>query len=450
MRLCLYLFLLGPMLGTLNAQVPTRGALVSDTILRTYTTGDIQAEYDSLGLPSFVAPIQYEVEMHKIVYWTLNAQGTGLTFASGAVLVPLLYPCGSPLVLYNHGTVVYDEGLPSDLGQELLVGLPFATGGYAVAMPDYLGLGEGLGRHPFMHAQSEATCGVDMVRATRNLMDSIGAALNGQIFIGGYSQGAHVSLAQQREMETQHPTEFDVAGVAAGGGPYDLSTTMRDYFFQGLPSQTTSAYFAYMMLSYQSVYGNLYNDLSEVFVSPYDVEIPKIFNRFASQSSISLPTVATSMVQPAYIQAVQSDSMHPFNVALRDNDVYDWTPQAALRMFYCEADEVVPYQNSIIASNQMNTNGAVNVVTSSVGPNNDHGTCALPSFLQIKFFADARKQDCSTAVEPEQEIGLRTYLVPGSDDLQLEWDVAVRVERIELYHLSGQLLGQAVPGLAAE
>ncbi|MEL6593387.1 MAG: T9SS type A sorting domain-containing protein, partial [Bacteroidota bacterium] len=126
------------------------------------------------------------------------------------------------------------------------------------------------------------------------------------------------------------------------------------------------------------------------------------------------------------------------------------TPQAALRMFYCEADEVVPYQNSIIASNQMNTNGAVNVVTSSVGPNNDHGTCALPSFLQIKFFADARKQDCSTAVEPEQEIGLRTYLVPGSDDLQLEWDVAVRVERIELYHLSGQLLGQAVPGLAAQ
>lgn len=427
--------------GSLSAQVPVRGELVSDSLIETYTLAEIAAEYATLGLPQFAAPIEYEIDVYKIVYWTLNAQGNGLTTASGAIMIPKMYPCGSTLVMYNHATVIYDEGLPSDLGQESTIGLPFSTAGYVVALPDYLGLGESPGRHPFIHAKSEATCGVDMLRATRQLCANISAPLNEQLFIGGYSQGAHVSMAQFQEIEALHATEFDVTGVAVGGGPYDLSGTMSQFFFSGTPSITTSYYFAYMVLAYQEVYGNLYNNLSEVFVAPYDTEIPLIFNRNGSQSGINLPAVATTMLQASYIQAVQADSMHPFNVALRDNDLYDWSPQSPLRMFYCEGDDVVPFENSTIAEGQMQANGAPNVDAVSVGVNNDHETCILPAFLQIKIFVDSRRENCSTSIDPSLSLGLSLAPNPFSEQLLVSWkNQTVRLKSANLLSLAGQVV----------
>ncbi|MEM6348006.1 MAG: T9SS type A sorting domain-containing protein [Bacteroidota bacterium] len=428
-------------LGTVWGQIPARGELISDTLLESYTLTEIAAEYAEFGLPQFAAPIQYEIDAYKIVYWTLNAQGNGLTQASGAVMIPKMYPCGATLVMYNHATVIYDEGLPSDLGMESIIGLPFGTAGYVVAMPDYLGLGESPGRHPFIHAKSEATCGVDMLRATKALCAELSMPLNEQLFIGGYSQGAHVSMAQFEEIEALHATEFDVTGVAVGGGPYDLSGTMTQFFFSGTPSVTTSYYFAYMMLAYQEVYGNLYNNLSEVFVAPYDTEIPLIFQRDGSQSGINLPAVATTMLQPSYIQAVQSDPNHPFNIALRDNDLYNWAPQSPLRMFYCEGDDVVPFENSIIAKDSMLANNAPNVDAVSVGPNNDHNTCILPSFLQIKIFVDTRRENCSTAIDPSEAIGLQIAPNPFSDQLQIEWQ-DVKIQSVKLLSLQGQVLQQ--------
>ncbi|MFK7926026.1 MAG: T9SS type A sorting domain-containing protein [Bacteroidia bacterium] len=437
----LYLFFSLILVGVGNVSAQVRGELVSDSLIESYTLTEIAAEYATLGLPQFAAPIEYEIDVYKIVYWTLNAQGNGLSFASGAVMVPKMYPCGSTLVIYNHATVIYDEGLPSDLGDESTIGLPFSTAGYVVAMPDYLGLGESPGRHPFIHAKSEATSGVDMLRATRELCANISVPLNEQLFIGGYSQGAHVSMAQFRELEALHATEFDVTGVAVGGGPYDLSGTMSQYFFSGTPSVTTSYYFAYMVLAYQEVYGNLYNNLSEVFVAPYDTEIPLIFNRNGSQSGINLPAVATTMLQPSYIQAVQTDSMHPFNVALRDNDLYDWSPQSPLRMFYCEGDDVVPFQNSIVAESQMQANNAPNVDAVSVGANNDHNTCILPAFLQIKIFVDSRKENCSTSIDPSLSLGLSLAPNPFSDQLRVSWqNQTVRLQSASLLNLSGQVV----------
>lgn len=438
-RLFLFSLIWWGALGSIVAQIPVRGELVSDSLIASYTLSEIADEYAAFGLPQFAAPIQYEIDIYKIVYWTLNAQGNGLTFASGAVMIPKMYPCGSTLVLYNHATVIYDEGLPSDLGEESTIGLPFATAGYVVAMADYLGLGESPGRHPFIHAKSEATCGVDMLRATRTLCANLSAPLNEQLFIGGYSQGAHVSMAQFEEIQTLHDTEFTVTGVAVGGGPYDLSNTMRQFFFSGTPSVTTSYYFAYMMLAYQEVYGNLYNDLSEVFVAPYDTEIPLIFQRNSSQSGINLPAVATTMLQPSYVQAVQADSMHPFNVALRDNDLYDWSPQSPLRMFYCEGDDVVPFQNSLIAKDSMLANNAPNVDAISVGPNNDHNTCILPAFLQIKIFVDSRRENCSTAIESAQSIGLRITPNPFSRQLKLDWQNA-DIQSVKLITLEAKVV----------
>jgi hypothetical protein len=75
-----------------------------------------------------------------------------------------------PLFSYQHGTLTQTNEAPSsmNLSGEVSVGIAFATSGYAAVVPDYLGLGDSPGLHPYHHARSEATACVDMLRAAKS------------------------------------------------------------------------------------------------------------------------------------------------------------------------------------------------------------------------------------------------------------------------------------------
>ncbi|MFN0074264.1 MAG: lipase family protein, partial [Chloroflexota bacterium] len=98
----------------------------------------------------------------------------------------------------------------------------FASYGYAVVVADYLGLGSSPGYQAYCHARSEATCVVDALRAGKSLCASNNVTLNAQLFLAGYSQGGHVTMAAHRELETFHTNEFTVTASAPCAGPYDL------------------------------------------------------------------------------------------------------------------------------------------------------------------------------------------------------------------------------------
>jgi dienelactone hydrolase len=101
--------------------------------------------------------------------------------------------------------------------------------GYAVVVPDYLGLGTSPGYQTYLHAGSEATCVVDALRAGRSLCSSNRVSLNGQLFLTGFSQGGHVTMAAHRELEAFHTNEFTVTASAPCAGTYDLGgVTLED------------------------------------------------------------------------------------------------------------------------------------------------------------------------------------------------------------------------------
>jgi acetyl esterase/lipase len=122
-----------------------------------------------------------------VVYNTIDANGAP-TRASGLMIVPLNNEIDeAPLIVYHHGTIADDASIPSNLGLDALVGYAAAIDGYIVLLPDYLGLGESDGIHPYLHALSEATASIDMVRASRQALAGAGIPLNGQVFLTGYS-----------------------------------------------------------------------------------------------------------------------------------------------------------------------------------------------------------------------------------------------------------------------
>src|SRR5690606_19642649 len=93
------------------------------------------------------------------------------------------------------------------------------------------------------------------------------------------------------------------------------------------------------------------------------------------------------MFQDSVLMAFVNDSLHPLNVALRENDTYNWAPKAPTRLFYCSGDDRVNFINSIVADSIMQRNGALDIQAFDLSPDLDHRECIGPAAIfAIIFF----------------------------------------------------------------
>ena len=124
----------------------------------------------------------------------------------------------------NEGVpIVVGGSRPSERrGGWELAGVGAALGYVAVA-PDYLGLGESRGFHPYVHAATEASAAIDLLYAAQEFAEKQKFPLNGQLFLTGYSQGGHASMALHRELERNYSKIFPVSAAAHLSGPYSIS-----------------------------------------------------------------------------------------------------------------------------------------------------------------------------------------------------------------------------------
>ena len=106
-------------------------------------------------------------------------------------------------------------------------------------------------------------------------------------------------------------------------------------------------YLPYVLFSYQNIY-NLYDDITEVLKFPY--------NQYLFECTLSdygmyeinqtLPSNPVEIFQDSYYQDFLNDPNHPFNLALIDNDVYDFLPNSTMKLFHCNGDDNIPFENS--------------------------------------------------------------------------------------------------------
>lgn len=378
----------------LAAHVSNAQVLISDTLIASYTIAELAGQG--------ISGADNDVETYRVVYNTVDPFGAP-TIASAAVAIPVNTSCVHALAAYMHGTILNREDVPSRLNDEIIVAYYLSAFRYVAVLPDYLGLGDSPGPHPYMHAASEATACRDALRAARELCVLKGVELNGQVFLTGYSQGGHACMATHRLLEQQHSDEFQVTAAAPCSGPYDASGVQAAVIIADEP-YPAPYYLPYVLLSYGHVYPWLYDDVSEIMVEPYATELPPLFqgNNGSGVVDDIMPVIPNQILLPSMLQAFIDEPDHPFREALRDNDVYDWTPQARLRMFYCDADDHVFHQNSIVARDTMLANGAADVQATNAGAGLDHSGCAFPALLMAKGVFDALQWDCSGIGVPEQ------------------------------------------------
>jgi Secretory lipase len=366
-----------------------RGRVLSSTLQEMLSKAELSSLFGAAGEP--VNP-QYSVRLYKVVYETIDAWG-GRTQASGALVLPEGTGGPLPLVSYQHGTIIQTNDAPSsmNLQGEISVGMAFAMTGYAAALPDYLGLGASPGLHPYLHAASEASACLDMLRAVRWLCSTNGFPLSGKLFLCGYSQGGHATLALLREIETHATGEFTVTACAAMAGPYDLSGIITADFLSG-GAQPNPYYFGYLLAAYQEVY-HFAPSLAAILAPPYDTTLPPLLygNAGPAQLNSAMPSDPAQILKPDYLNAFKANPRHPLRLALEDNDVYAWKPLAPLRLYHCAGDQDVLIAYSQVAYETFQALGATQVQLIDPLPSADHDGCALPSLLAAEAWFDSLK-----------------------------------------------------------
>ena len=371
-------------------QPATRGKLLSSSLSTNFSAAALNLYYFLNGIP---LTAQYGVSCYKVVYETINPLG-GRTTASGGLYLPQQTGRNWPLVSFSHGTVTQTNDVPSvSLTLDAFAGVAFASAGYASVVADLLGLGSSPGLHPYLHARSQATASVDMLRAARDFCTSHSIGLNGQVFLAGYSEGGHTEMALQRELERYHTNEFAVTASAPMAGPFDMSgVELNDMLSPRCPPNPY--YAAYVLAAYQSVY-SLAPSWADLLVPPYDTTIPPLFNGNTSSSNINsaLPGCDISRILvPAVLSSLTNDPGSPLYQALRDNDLYRWKPVAPMRLYHCSGDQDVLRANSQVAYSNFVAQGASQVQLIDPMPGGDHSACVIPALTAAKAWFDTLKQ----------------------------------------------------------
>ena len=373
----------------LQISAQERGDLVSATLIDEMSKSEIMGQFDilsdELGLPiniNVILSTDYPVDLYKVVYWTPHPVTDELIMASGLVTVPVCSPYELGIVNYNHGTVNGIDVSDLEDTEWLLLGVSLAAEGrYMAVLPDYLGYGESscTTNHPYLISKESARDVVDMIRASKAFAQENAVIINDDLFVTGYSEGGYVAMAVSKEIQENHWEELPIKGSAPMSGPYIL-------YLENAPAFLAT----YTVYAYQNIFG-FANSWDEIFNPPYDEYVTAIWDECVPEDFMDDPLAGASLADiynADFLEAIQNPD-HPFNIALQENNIFDWTPIMPMEIYYCSTDEVVPYQNSTYADSVMNANGAAAVNSSDVGIGDaNHVTCALFTALNAKGWFD--------------------------------------------------------------
>jgi pimeloyl-ACP methyl ester carboxylesterase len=374
----------------------------------TQTVAQLDSMIAAGGLQPLTGPAKCDVTVVQINYQTIGVQPGEMTNASAAMLIPSGAGCPGPfpLVAYGRATNLQKSYTLADpTNQETILLMTFfAAQGYAVVATDFLGYAlSSYPYHPYAHADSEVSVILDSIRAGRQAAWSLGLTLNGKIMVTGYSQGGHSSMATQRAIERDNSGEFNLVAAAHLAGPYYISEALLD----GVKNPINGVQFIvpFEITSWQKVYGTVYNNVADVFNSPYDGYIETLLPTFNLATLASLLPGGTpeeardAMFKASYLNDVVNNPKNGSVIAGKKQDLLGWNPKAPTTLCGGTGDPTVKYYiNAQPAYDDFRSRGGTNVTLVNVDPkiqqkygsvdfaiynSNYHGTYESPFCCQV-------------------------------------------------------------------
>ena len=342
------------------------------------------------GLSSLSEYIDYDINLYKITYKTYYLEQE--VYASGLVSFPETVQA-MPMLSFQHGTITkHSEAPTEDLTTYGFIS-SLASAGYIFLVPDYIGFGSSSDiLHPYYHAATTANSVRNMLIAAKELAELEGYFFNGDVFLGGYSEGGYATMATHKSMEENPMEGFQLIASAPASGGYDVKG-MQEYFFS-LETYDEPYYLAYVALSYSFTY-DWPDILGDLFREPYASAIPGLFDGTFSGGDINrnLTNVIEDLIQPDLLLNIDTDAGYAYIVdAFVENSLHDWVPMIPMYLYHGTEDITVPYQNSTEAYEHMLDLGASPEIVKLIPLEGaTHGTGAIPYMVDIIEKFDALK-----------------------------------------------------------
>ncbi len=298
----------------------------------------------------------YDVEGYRITYSTIYNNEPIL---SQALLLMPKNASKIHFVSYFHGTNVpikilgserkipskYDGG-KKDWKEVRWCGITFATSGYCVLLPDYIGFGMTAEKeHPFVYYPELFKANIDALLASKKFFQKQKITYNNDLFLAGWSQGAGASLSAHKYIEKDYAHEFKIIASSNLAGPYNFIHFIEDVF-----SNSNKHYRAAGLYSWAGYVLNKFSGLNR----PLD----QIFS-FPVYDQMSAFDVFTSkpidLFRDYFIANILNGDDELFRAAILENSFHSgWTPKGFVYLHHGTADDIVPYFNSKDAFDNLN------------------------------------------------------------------------------------------------
>ena len=300
-----------------------------------------------LGISFDIEPT-YGFDMYRFIYQTTNYDNSKI-WVSGLVGVPDTREIKG-LLSYQHGTTPDRTMAPS--GPSIYEGLAltsvFAADGYLFIAADYIGLGTSEETPTYMHTESTVNAVVDLISIGEIILNELTNGTNNKLFLMGFSQGGHATAAVQRSLESNNPTNLDIAASACVAGAYNLLGIELPFIIE----QNNTYFTAYLTNSYAKIYNQ---PINSIIKNEWADSLPIYFDGSKSSTYITemLPPKIDSLMQDSFLNDIENGTDNWLTLALKENETYNWKPVNPLRIYYGDADKSTSPRDAITTHQHM-------------------------------------------------------------------------------------------------
>ncbi|HEY3780530.1 MAG TPA: hypothetical protein VGL56_05560 [Fimbriimonadaceae bacterium] len=350
------------------------------------------------------------VALYKIKYPSTDFDGKPVTL-SGLLELPQGAPVKG-LLVYFHGTTTDPNLSPSRFSgmnnsEAQLAALIFASGGYAVAMPDYIGLGDDTSHiHPYPLSEVNSKSGIDMVSPATQAATQLGVTIPPKLYVGGYSEGGGVAMWMVRHVEAEPIAGYTLTAAAPMSGAYDLSgVSARSLLDISKTIESTAIKLLFATYTVYSVCASLHQNLNLYFDPKMAAYVPKVYAKHLSDEDLVKKLAVEGVklgaidsirriLTPRFKEALKTeDTKDPLIAELRKNDCYDWAPQTPMLLPYLTTDRLVPPENTLEAIMAMRVRGVGSYLVDRHPINDsrlDHITAVPYAMVVGRLFFDSK------------------------------------------------------------
>lgn len=225
----------------------------------------------------------------------------------------------------------------------------FASAGFAVAEPDYVGMGSGPGRPEYEVAASEVSASADLLRAAQQIANSRGTRIDPGVLVTGYSQGGAAAMAVARALQHGAVPGLHPRALAPMSGPFDLIGAELPGMFNGQVNAGSAVYLTgYVLTAWNPLY-HLYARPTDAFRQPYASRVAGLFDGHHTYPQIrrGLPSTLQALYTPGFLRLLRHPAGALRRALIANSTCAGWTPRVPVRLYAARGDKTVTQVNSL-------------------------------------------------------------------------------------------------------